>query len=112
MDVSSGIPTRPGNFQIFNNNKMKKIKLGRLNLLSEEVLQRSQLAAIYGGSGSGGSQCCIHLRSTEGSNSYLGSTCEMQDGTPITFRQAREWYFMGTSGSGMYVSGYCCTSCD
>lgn len=90
---------------------MKKLKLGKFNLLSEEVLQRSQLAAIYGGSGSGGSQCCIHLRDSN-TNAYLGSTCEMQDGTPITYNQAQEWYFMSTSGSGMWVSGYCCSSCN
>ncbi|RAI86794.1 TIGR04149 family rSAM-modified RiPP [Algoriphagus yeomjeoni] len=30
---------------------MKKLSLGKLNLLSDEVLERSQLAMIYGGSG-------------------------------------------------------------
>jgi len=30
---------------------MKKLRLGKLKLASEEVLQRSQLANIYGGSG-------------------------------------------------------------
>lgn len=30
---------------------MKKLKLGKLKLASEEVLQRSQLSTIYGGSG-------------------------------------------------------------
>lgn len=29
---------------------MKKLSLGKLKLASEEVLQRSQLASIYGGS--------------------------------------------------------------
>jgi natural product precursor len=31
---------------------MRKLSLGKLKLASEEVLQRSQLAMIYGGSGS------------------------------------------------------------
>lgn len=34
---------------------MKKLNLGKLKLVSEEVLQRSQMANIYGGSGSGAS---------------------------------------------------------
>lgn len=34
---------------------MKKLNLEKLKLASEEVLQRSKMASIYGGSGSGGS---------------------------------------------------------
>lgn len=36
---------------------MKKLSLGKLKLASEEVLQRSQLASIYGGSESGEFNC-------------------------------------------------------
>ncbi|TXE06432.1 hypothetical protein ESV85_16775 [Algoriphagus aquimarinus] len=32
---------------------MKKLSLGKLRLLSDEVLDRSQLGSIYGGSGCG-----------------------------------------------------------
>jgi hypothetical protein len=33
----------------------KKLKLGKLEISSEEVIDRSQLSNIFGGSGSGGS---------------------------------------------------------
>ncbi len=36
-----------------NKRKMKKLNLEKLKLAAENVLQRSQLAGIYGGSGSG-----------------------------------------------------------
>jgi natural product precursor len=64
---------------------MRKLSLGKLKLASEEVLQRSQLAMIYGGSGSepvmisctcstsgdGTNRCCsVHY----GSNSQQSGT--------------------------------------
>ena len=42
---------------------MKKLNLGKLKLASEEVLQRSQLAGIYGGSG--GSDCLTRKCGTD-----------------------------------------------
>lgn len=38
--------------------KMKKLNLGKLKLASVEVLQRSQLAGIYGGSDAG----CLDMK--------------------------------------------------
>lgn len=38
---------------------MKKLNLGKLKLASEEVLLRSQLAGIYGGSGGAG---CLTMK--------------------------------------------------
>jgi natural product precursor len=37
---------------------MKKLSLGKLKLASEEVLQRNQLATIYGGSDNNGFWAC------------------------------------------------------
>ncbi|MFD2036241.1 hypothetical protein ACFSKL_15665 [Belliella marina] len=48
---------------------MKKLNLGKLKLASEEVLQRSQLAGIYGGSGSGGS-CLVTCVGPTGHTTY------------------------------------------
>lgn len=36
---------------------MKKLNLEKLKLAAEDVLQRSQLAGIYGGSGGSGGDC-------------------------------------------------------
>lgn len=36
---------------------MKKLNLEKLKLAAEDVLQRSQLAGIYGGSGGSGGSC-------------------------------------------------------
>ncbi|REG84542.1 hypothetical protein [Algoriphagus antarcticus] len=85
---------------------MKKLSLGKLNLLSEEVLQRSQLASIYGGSGGG--SCCVHYRDSD-TDAYLGSTCGQ------SYSDSVGWYHMaqGSQHNGpTYVSGYCCTSCN
>lgn len=37
---------------------MKKLSLGKLRLSGKEVLERSQLVSIYGGSGGSGSEEC------------------------------------------------------
>jgi hypothetical protein len=59
---------------------MKKLNLGKLKLASEEVLQRSQLAGIYGGSegcisrkcGSNhpGVSCCAQTTCDDLTNGY------------------------------------------
>ncbi|SHN18476.1 hypothetical protein SAMN04488057_109167 [Cyclobacterium lianum] len=40
---------------------MKKLNLGKLKLVSDEVLRKDQLATIYGGSGTDPSDYCTSL---------------------------------------------------
>jgi hypothetical protein len=55
--------------------KMKKLNLEKLKLAAEDVLQRSQLAGIYGGSGSG--DCLTMKCGTQhpGNSCCGGTTC-------------------------------------
>lgn len=54
---------------------MKKLTLGKLKLQEEEILERSELGSIYGGSGSGSpSSYCISLYVVRACNSLdMGS---------------------------------------
>lgn len=45
---------------------MKKLSLGKLKLLPEEVLQRGQMGMIHGGSGIGIGGCIITCRGPNG----------------------------------------------
>lgn len=53
MDIYPGVLNCPGSSNFINQKTMKKLNLGKLKLASEEVLQRSQLASIYGGTAIG-----------------------------------------------------------
>lgn len=55
---------------------MKKLSLGKLKLDSEEVLQRSQLATIYGGSGGQGHTCYCRDKEATTSKTVVASTTE------------------------------------
>ncbi|TXE06426.1 hypothetical protein [Algoriphagus aquimarinus] len=59
---------------------MKKLKLGKLELTSEEVLDRNELTNIYGGSGSGPSSYCISLYVTRSCNDHYGSQAGFNSG--------------------------------
>ncbi len=48
---------------------MKKLSLGKLKVFSDEVLERSQLSEIYGGSSSSGGNCYSTYHCREGGQS-------------------------------------------
>ncbi|MCE7058181.1 hypothetical protein LZF95_26090 [Algoriphagus sp. AGSA1] len=51
---------------------MKKLKLGKLELTSEEFLDRNELTNIFGGSGSGPSAYCVSLYVIRSCNTEYG----------------------------------------
>ncbi|REG84536.1 hypothetical protein [Algoriphagus antarcticus] len=59
---------------------MKKLRLSKLKLTSEEVLDRNELTNIYGGSGSGPSSYCVSLYVIRSCNSNYGSQAGWNSG--------------------------------
>ncbi|MBN7818036.1 hypothetical protein [Algoriphagus pacificus] len=51
---------------------MGKLKLGKLELSKEEVLDRNELTNIYGGSGSGPSSYCVSMYVIRSCNTEYG----------------------------------------
>lgn len=90
---------------------MKKLSLGKLKLASEEVLQRSELVNIYGGSGS--ETCGVRVSSGSTMPQYQftsgSATLTSENGTytfrNLTYEDARQ--FSGISGAS-----WCCSSCS
>ncbi|WP_439487349.1 hypothetical protein [Algoriphagus sp.] len=81
---------------------MKKLSLGRINLLSDEVLERSQLSTIYGGlGGSEFGTCGAKWRNPDAEpndpNPYI-VTCGWSMATAVS---------LATQNHGWY----CCDSC-
>ncbi|MBN3584794.1 TIGR04149 family rSAM-modified RiPP [Algoriphagus aestuarii] len=71
---------------------MKKLNLKKMNLLSEDVIERSQMAAIYGGSGGSGT-----------------GTCGYQD--PSGYTVCNLTMSQAMSYQATYGGYYCCDSC-
>jgi|GEM_PF-2743059 len=75
---------------------MKKLNLEKLKLAAEDVLQRSQLAGIYGGSGESGT--CGYLYPPDHPTHPNEETCGWSKATVMNFQ--------ATMGGW-----YCCESC-
>ena len=82
---------------------MKKLSLGKLKLASEEVLQRSQLAMIYGGSG-GSEPVMISCTCTTSGGGTTSATCTSDLAGDGTNRCCSVHY-----GSNSQQSGRGCT---
>lgn len=73
---------------------MKKLNLGKLKLVAEDVLQRSQMARIYGGS-----DYCANAPGTCGYKDPGGYTvCNLSLSTVLCY-------------VNKYGGNYCCDSC-
>lgn len=97
MDIVPGCPKVTRKFYLLIINVMKKLSLGKLRLSGDEVLERSQLASIFGGSGS----CGYATRSGPGGAWYGCCT--------VSGSQAAEFMTQGYSSSDAY---WCCNSCS
>lgn len=76
---------------------MKKLSLEKLKLAAEDVLQRSQLAGIYGGSGGSNPYC-----DAPGTCGYISpsgyQSCNCSKSTVMNWQ-------------AQYGGNYCCDSC-
>ena len=72
---------------------MKKLNLEKLKLAAEDVLQRSQMTTIYGGSGGGSGTCGVKL----------------SNGEPFCGMTYSEAYSVFQNNPG---SNWCCDSCQ
>lgn len=90
---------------------MKKLSLGKLSLASEEVLQRSELLNIYGGSGS--ETCGVRMSSGSTMPTYEfesgSATLTYENGT-YTFRNLS--YQDAQQFSAVSGANWCCSSCS
>lgn len=76
---------------------MKKLSLGKLKLLAEEVLQRSQMANIHGGSGSNPYCDAPGTCGYKAPSGFLSCYCSKAT--------VQGWV-------AKYGGNYCCDSCD
>ncbi|REG84550.1 hypothetical protein [Algoriphagus antarcticus] len=83
---------------------MKKLSLGKLRLSGEEVLGRSQLANIYGGSGGSGSELILCTCKTSSGGTTPGASCTSDLAGDGTNRCCSTHY-----GSNSQQSGTGCT---